>query len=101
MQLDDWLMILGQAAFTTYTGLLFAGINAGIGRHNAAIRDNRTRVLALKWRSISIGIRILAMMFIKLSIGVFLLRISVRPVYTWVLRASILAVAVYGTVLFF
>lgn len=25
-----------------------AGINAGIGRHNAAIRDNRTRVLALK-----------------------------------------------------
>lgn len=54
-----------------------------------------------QWQSISIGIWIIAMMFIKLSIGVFLLRISVRPVYTWVLRASILAVAVWGTVLFF
>lgn len=65
IQWDDWLILLGQvnaklavrlarvdslskATFTTYAGFLFAGISAGIGRHNAAIKDDHTKVLALK-----------------------------------------------------
>lgn len=41
------------------------------------------------------------MMLIKLSIGIFLLRISVKPIYVWILRISIVVVAVWSTVLFF
>lgn len=41
------------------------------------------------------------MMFIKLSIGVFLLRLSVKPVYTWIIWISLAVITIWSTVIFF
>lgn len=41
------------------------------------------------------------MMFIKLSIGVFLLRLAVQNVYRYILWGSLVIVAIWSTVLFF
>ena len=41
------------------------------------------------------------MMFIKLSIGVFLLRLAAQEVYTWILRVSLVIIFIWSTVIFF
>ncbi|KAK0111610.1 hypothetical protein ONS95_001956 [Cadophora gregata] len=40
------------------------------------------------------------MMTLKLSIAIFLLRIAVRPLYIWILRSSIVVVAIWSFVIF-
>lgn len=69
---DDWIMLIAQVSatdiscglametlseltvckvtFTIYSGFLYAGLEAGIGRHNAAIEDADREVAALKVR---------------------------------------------------
>jgi hypothetical protein len=39
-----------KVTFTIYSGFLYAGLEAGIGRHNAAIEDADREVAALKVR---------------------------------------------------
>lgn len=41
------------------------------------------------------------MMFIKLSIGVFLMRLAVQKVYIWILRISLVIIAIWSIVIFF
>jgi hypothetical protein len=41
------------------------------------------------------------MMFIKLSIAIFLLRIAVKKIYVYILHASIITVSVWSVVIFF
>ena len=40
-------------------------------------------------------------MFIKLSIGIFLLRLAAQKVYIWILRVSLVVITVWTTALFF
>lgn len=41
------------------------------------------------------------MMLIKLSIGLFLLRLAVAPVYKWIIRISLAIITIWSLVLFF
>jgi hypothetical protein len=41
------------------------------------------------------------MMFIKLSIAIFLMRIAVQQRYIWILRVSVVIVAIWSTPIFF
>lgn len=41
------------------------------------------------------------MMFVKLSIGIFLLRLSARPIYNLILKISLVVVALYTMGIFF
>jgi hypothetical protein len=41
------------------------------------------------------------MMFIKLSIGILLLRVATQKVYIWILRVSLVVITVWTTALFF
>lgn len=43
----------------------------------------------------------MVMMFIKLSIGIFLLRIASQQVYIWILKISLVVVFIWSTVIFF
>lgn len=43
----------------------------------------------------------MVMMFIKLSIGIFLLRIASQCVYIWILGISLVVVFIWSTVIFF
>ncbi|KAH7318674.1 hypothetical protein B0I35DRAFT_479159 [Stachybotrys elegans] len=101
IQWDDWLMVSGQAVFSVSCIFILLGVTSGLGRHNEAITNDDDEVAALKWQALATATYILDMMLIKLSIGVFLLRIAVTPVYTWIIRTSLFIIFVWSMVLFF
>ncbi|KAF4973596.1 hypothetical protein FZEAL_9274 [Fusarium zealandicum] len=100
-QLDDWLMLIAQIIFTVSCAFILEGVTQGIGRHNEAIEEDEAEVNALMWQALATATYIIDMMFIKLSIGVFLLRLSVLNVYTWIIRVSLAAITIWSTVIFF
>lgn len=54
-----------------------------------------------QWQALATATYVIDMMFIKLSIGIFLLRIAVQNTYRYILWGSLGVVAVWSTVLFF
>ncbi|KAL7931134.1 hypothetical protein V8C35DRAFT_117024 [Trichoderma chlorosporum] len=101
MQEDDWLMLLAQAIFTLSCAFVLAGVQDGMGKHNAAITDDDEKVSALMWQSLSTVTYVINMMFIKMSIGIFLLRVSARKVYNWIIGISLVIIVVWSLVIFF
>ncbi|PMB68089.1 hypothetical protein BM221_006266 [Beauveria bassiana] len=100
-QSDDWLMLVAQIIFTSMCAFIFEGVRRGMGRHNAAIESDDDTVAALMWQAIATIAYILSMMFVKLSIGVFLLRLSARKVYTIIIKISLVVVTLYTLGVFF
>ncbi|XWW96736.1 hypothetical protein V2A60_004716 [Cordyceps javanica] len=100
-QSDDWLMLMAQFIFTAMCAFIFEGVRRGMGRHNAAIETDDDRVAALMWQAIATIAYILAMMFVKLSIGVFLLRLSAKKVYSIIIKISLVIVTLYTLGVFF
>ncbi|CAI6100397.1 unnamed protein product [Clonostachys chloroleuca] len=99
---NDWIMLIAQVTFTIYSGFLYAGLEAGIGRHNAAIEDADREVAALKWQALAISMYIVLMLLIKLSIGFFLLRITIHmTAYVRIIRASLALIFISSAVVFF
>ncbi|KAH7166157.1 hypothetical protein EDB81DRAFT_277022 [Dactylonectria macrodidyma] len=100
-QADDWLMLVGQLIFTVSCVFILIGVHDGLGRHNKAIKNDSEEVNALMWQALATATYVLDMMFIKLSIGVFLLRLSAQKVYTWILWVSLAIITVWSCVIFF
>ncbi|KAB5563066.1 hypothetical protein GE09DRAFT_769398 [Coniochaeta sp. 2T2.1] len=98
--LDDWLMLISQAIFTTSCAFILLGVKSGLGHHNKALAQP-AEIESLKWQALATATYILNMMFIKLSYAIFLLRLAVQKRYRWTLWASMFVVAVWSTVLFF
>ncbi|UKZ83538.1 hypothetical protein TrVFT333_011347 [Trichoderma virens FT-333] len=82
VQEDDWLMLLAQVIFTLSCAFVFA-------------------VSALMWQSLATVTYIINMMFIKMSIGIFLLRVSARKVYNWIICVSLVIIGIWSLVIFF
>ncbi|RDA94461.1 hypothetical protein CP533_2230 [Ophiocordyceps camponoti-saundersi (nom. inval.)] len=102
-QIDDWFMLVAQATFTLTCCFVLAGVGRGLGKHNAAlsIPDLVAALMPSQWQSIATTIYILNMMFVKLSIGIFLLRLSnVWAVYKWILWISLTIVTLWSIGLF-
>jgi hypothetical protein len=72
-----------------------------MGKHNDAITNDDDKVAALMWQALATITYILDMMFVKLSIGVFLLRLSVKKVYNYIIWVSLVVVALYTLGVFF
>ncbi|UNI19060.1 hypothetical protein JDV02_005277 [Purpureocillium takamizusanense] len=100
-QIDDWLMLVAQLIFTLTCAMVIEGVNKGMGKHNAAITNEDDRVAALMWQALATAIYILDMMFIKLSIGIFLLRLAVGKVYKYILMVSLVVIALWSLGIFF
>ncbi|KAJ9134651.1 Integral membrane family protein [Pleurostoma richardsiae] len=99
-QADDWLMLLALASFTISCSFILVGVHVGIGHHNKALQQNK-EIEALKWQALATANYILNTLFVKLSIGVFLLRLSVQKRYTYTLWVTMAIVTVWSIVLFF
>lgn len=54
-----------------------------------------------QWQALATATYVIDMMFIKLSIGVFLLRLAVQNAYRYILWGSLVVVSIWSTVLFF
>ncbi|EKJ75718.1 hypothetical protein NXS19_012218 [Fusarium pseudograminearum] len=100
-QVDDWLMLIAQIIFTVSCSFILEGVEKGIGKHNDAFQSDETKVRALMWQALATATYILDMMFIKLSIGVFLLRLSVKKVYNWIIWVSLAIITIWSLVLWF
>ncbi|KAL7797535.1 hypothetical protein V8C37DRAFT_279492 [Trichoderma ceciliae] len=101
VQEDDWLMLVAQVIFTLSCAFVFSGIHDGMGRHNAAITDDDKKISALMWQALATVTYVINMMFIKMSIGIFLLRVSARRVYNWIICVSLAMIMIWSLVIFF
>ncbi|KAG5917822.1 hypothetical protein E4U61_002401 [Claviceps capensis] len=99
-QADDILMLIAQAIFTVTCSIQFEGVQSGVGRHNAAFTNEDDLVAAIMWQALGVAIYILNMMFVKLSIGVFLLRIATQKPYIWAIRIVLVIITLWSIGLF-
>ncbi|KJZ80539.1 hypothetical protein HIM_00389 [Hirsutella minnesotensis 3608] len=99
-KIDDWFMVVAQLTFTVVCAIVLEGVRTGLGKHNAALTTNNL-VLTLKWQALSIAVYILNMMFVKLSIGVFLLRLAVWTAYKWILWTCLFVFTLWSLGIFF
>lgn len=114
-----------QIIFTLSCTFILLGVGRGLGQHNAALdqdaeidslmvrpspsscrhpsRRPRTGQLMdhFQWQALATATYVIDMMFIKLSIGVFLLRLAVQNAYRYILWGSLVVVSIWSTVLFF
>ncbi|QUC18860.1 uncharacterized protein UV8b_03101 [Ustilaginoidea virens] len=97
---DDWLILVAQLLFTSACVSALESVRYGVGKHNDAIPSLDDRVAALMWQSITIAFYLLCMMFVKLSIGLFLLRLATQKSYIWTLRIALVIVTLWTTVIF-
>ncbi|OHE91883.1 integral membrane family protein [Colletotrichum orchidophilum] len=96
-QADDWLMLI---IFTITCSFILLGVNDGLGHHNQAL-DQQREVSALMYQSLATATYVLDMLFIKLSIGLFLLRLSNSKLYNWIIHISLAIITVWSVVIFF
>ncbi|OTA99639.1 hypothetical protein M426DRAFT_253773 [Hypoxylon sp. CI-4A] len=97
---DDWIMLAAQANFTVSCVLILLGVSDGLGRHNKSL-DQYHEIEALKYQALATATYVLNMWLIKLSIGIFLLRLASQKRYRYILYGSIFVVTIWSIVLFF
>ncbi|KAK6834621.1 hypothetical protein PG987_009315 [Apiospora arundinis] len=99
-QADDWLMLIGQLIFTVSCTFVMVGYFAGMGRHNKSL-DQPSEIRALEFQALATASYVLDMMFIKLSIGIFLLRLATQKRYRYLIWVSLVVIAIWSLALFF
>ncbi|KAK8101503.1 hypothetical protein PG999_011877 [Apiospora kogelbergensis] len=89
---DDWTMMIAHVFFTMFCACNIAGVHYGIGRHeDALLAVDRTEARQLWWLNyIWYGG---TMMFSKISISVFLLRVTINRYHTWIVWGIIVLTA--------
>lgn len=71
-----------------------------MGRHDKSL-DVYHEIESLKYQALATATYITNMMFIKFSIGLFLLRLATQKVYKYIIYGSIVVVGIWSIVLFF
>ncbi|KAH6686166.1 integral membrane family protein [Plectosphaerella plurivora] len=99
-QADDWLMLVAQAIFTLSCVFILVGVHNGLGMHNKALEQSR-EIEALKYQALATATYVLDMMFIKLSVGIFLLRLTTSKAYIWTIYISLAVVVIWTIALSF
>ncbi|KAL1858252.1 hypothetical protein Daus18300_009998 [Diaporthe australafricana] len=97
---DDWLMLAAQVVFTISCTFILLGVNTGLGRRNKSLPQNQ-EIDALKWQALATATYVLNMMFIKLSIGFFLLRLAVQKRYLYTIYGTMFVVLIWSLALWF
>ncbi|KAI1776231.1 hypothetical protein F4818DRAFT_374699 [Hypoxylon cercidicola] len=99
-QWDDWVMLAAQANFTVSCALILQGVQYGLGRHDRSL-DQYDEIQALMYQALATATYVLNMWLIKLSIGIFLLRLASQKRYKYTLYTSIVIITIWSIVLFF
>ncbi|KAH7033150.1 uncharacterized protein B0I36DRAFT_383072 [Microdochium trichocladiopsis] len=97
---DDFWMLASQANFTVSCAFILRGCYHGLGRHNKSL-SVYNEINSLKWQALATATYILNMWLIKMSIGLFLLRIATQKRYRYTLYGALGVVTVWSLVLFF
>ncbi|KAG9237593.1 hypothetical protein BJ875DRAFT_453254 [Amylocarpus encephaloides] len=97
---DDLLFLCSLVFFVIFCVGSFGGITYGSGQHLDAIKvENLPEALHLWW--LGEMCYTVTTWLLRLSVGVFLLRLSVKPRYRWVIYTTMAVVSVLSLILFF
>ncbi|KAE9369910.1 hypothetical protein N431DRAFT_381270 [Stipitochalara longipes BDJ] len=99
-QWDDWLMLIAQGVFALSCSFILRGVHYGMGHHDDSLPVPE-RIQGLKYQALATLTYVANMMFIKLSIAIFLLRIATKKRYTWTLKISMVIVTIWSLAIFF
>ncbi|CAG8957378.1 hypothetical protein HYFRA_00010804 [Hymenoscyphus fraxineus] len=99
-EIDDWLMAISQAIYTLLCIFVIRSVHFGLGKHNYEL-SIENQMMASKWKTLATLVYIINMVFIKLSIAFFLLRIATRKPYVWALKVSMVIITIWSIVTFF
>ncbi|TDZ49809.1 hypothetical protein CTRI78_v007810 [Colletotrichum trifolii] len=97
---DDKLMILLMLIFTAYLVTQIQGVRYGTGRHRSELTAEQNRQALMYWYICEL-LYIMSTCLLKISVGYFLLRVSIRRSHVWILRTLMLGTILFGTAYFF
>ncbi|KAK8106677.1 hypothetical protein PG999_010036 [Apiospora kogelbergensis] len=98
--LDDAIMVFATITFILFTSSALMGVHYGTGRHNTDLRKEDTQEAMKFWWFCYIWYCV-TMIASKLSIGVFLLRITVIKSHKWIIYVVLFLSVITGIVFFF
>ncbi|PYI20468.1 hypothetical protein BO99DRAFT_431652 [Aspergillus violaceofuscus CBS 115571] len=97
---DDWAMVVAMLFYCMFSGCMIGGAIYGTGRHFSVL-DAHQRVTAMKyWWFCEIAYCFSAM-GCKISVCIFLLRITVKRMHIWILRIVMVLTVVAALVFMF
>ncbi|RYP42395.1 hypothetical protein DL767_000317 [Monosporascus sp. MG133] len=99
LRVDDWILGLAQLNFTVSSSFILRGDHYGLGRYNQSLSQYR-EIQALKYQALATATYVLNMWLIKLSVGIFLLRIAVERRYRYTLYISMIIVSIMSFAIF-
>ncbi|KAF9699097.1 hypothetical protein EKO04_003332 [Ascochyta lentis] len=97
---DDWLMVASTIFFIGYICSSTIGAHYGTGRHHRNLEEWQIEKARNCWFYCYL-FYCCSMTFSKISIGCFLLRISVKRIHTWIIYTAMLVSTCVCTVFFF
>ncbi|KAF2150325.1 hypothetical protein K461DRAFT_215976, partial [Myriangium duriaei CBS 260.36] len=96
MASDDYVMLGALATFLVYLACQFGGWYYGTGRHRSELTDYQAQT-ALKYWFFCEVFYAPATSLLKVSIGLFFLRIAVQKIHIWLTIAFVVGSAIFGT----
>ncbi|KAH6673928.1 hypothetical protein F5X68DRAFT_270579 [Plectosphaerella plurivora] len=98
---DDWCMVAATISFILFVTSALVGVHYGTGRHYWDIPNVADQVEALKYWWFCYLWYCVTMIASKISIGYFLLRITVRKIDIWIIHGVMATTVLTGIVFFF
>ncbi|KAF2123136.1 hypothetical protein BDV96DRAFT_481277 [Lophiotrema nucula] len=96
---DDWLMTFSTSSFICYCSFSMVGVHYGTGHHKWDMKRENWQLAMRAWWFCFLFYAV-TMISSKLSIGFFMLRITVKKVHIWVIYAA-MGISVLAGVTFF
>ncbi|OHX00139.1 integral membrane protein [Colletotrichum incanum] len=98
---DDWCMLGAITFFILFVSCALTGVHYGTGRHRVDLSDEDWESAMMQYWWYCYLWYCLAMIASKISIGYFLLRITVRKVDIWIIYIVMMLTVCTGVVFFF
>ncbi|KAF2476778.1 uncharacterized protein BDR25DRAFT_203703, partial [Lindgomyces ingoldianus] len=98
--LDDWLMVFAMLSFISYCSFSIAGVHYGTGHHRADLLAKSDEIATKCWWFCFLFYCI-TMISSKVSIGFFLLRVTVKKIHAWIIYVAMSISILAGVVFFF
>lgn len=97
---DDWFMVAAMLTFIMYTTCALGGIAYGTGQRNEDLSPESTMKAMRFWWCCYVAYTS-TMWFVKVSVGFFLLRLTIHPVHIRIIWTAMAVTAVTGIVFTF
>ncbi|KAI0404065.1 hypothetical protein F4802DRAFT_263231 [Xylaria palmicola] len=98
--LDDWFMLFATIFFILYVSSSVTGVHYGTGRHYSDLSDENIEQAMMFWWFCYVWY-CLAMIASKISIGVFLIRLTISRLHHYIIYVVMTLTVASGIVFFF